>query len=190
MFALIMRETDRGLNLDLTTLVDKLNPSINSCLERKRLLFRFKRVTLPIVNNCQNGKEKKNKGEYIFANRISRGNIFFLANAIYTVRPGISINFSPVFPAFSSRFLLTQHVAFVPISVPNLEIVAAAKIAFEYIQRRNIEDYSFAMRGRDPPFASLALGWRGAVRMCRRSETSAVFLKRSAALCGKIESAI
>lgn len=43
------------------------------------------------------------------------------------------------------------------------------------------------MRGRDPPFASLALGWRRAVRMSRRSETSAVFLKRSATLCGEIE---
>lgn len=44
------------------------------------------------------------------------------------------------------------------------------------------------MSGRDPPFASLALGWWRAVRMSRGSETSAVFLKRSAALCGKIES--
>lgn len=137
----------------------------------------------------------KGKIRNIFANRISYGKqgIFFAGvNAIFVIytiqwhRPGISINFSPL---VSASFLsLTQHVALVPISVSNLEIVAATKIAFKYIQRRDVEDYSFAMGGRDPPFASLALGrWR-AVRMGRRSETSAVLLKRSPAFCGKIES--
>lgn len=58
-------------------------------------------------------------------------NAIFVIHVYDTVSPGISINFSP---CFLSRFLLTQHVTFVPISVSNLEIVAATKIAFKYIQ--------------------------------------------------------
>ena len=69
-----------------------------------------------------------------------------------------------------------------PVAIANLEIIAAAVIALEYIEKSYVEDNALAVGGGDAPLASLRLARRRrAVGMAGRAEASAVLLERASA---------
>lgn len=76
---------------------------------------------------------------------------------------------------------LTQCFALVPIAISDFDVIRATVVALEDIERRDVENYTFAVSSGYSPFATFTVGrWR-IVEMYRGAETSTVFLEGPAA---------